>query len=451
MNPRLIPFQLIVAILVSSCAFVDLFRERDDFIRTRGTQLIHNGKPYYFAGTNVWYHGYLGSPGGAGDKPRLLRELDSLKAYGLTNLRVLAASEASYIPWSVKPVIQSAPGVLDDTLLQGLDVLLAEMSKRHMHAVLYLNNYWEWSGGMVAYNVWSGRDAVDPTDTTKGWRAYMDFAASFYSNRGADSLYRSYIRNIITRRNSVNGRLYSDDPTIMSWQLANEPRPGSVGPQSVANLPSFYRWVDQTALYIHSLDRNHMVSTGSEGTVGALLSPVYFAAAHATPHIDYLTMHLWPMNWGWFDPKRPAETLPRTETNAVNYISRHLALARKLNKPIVLEEFGIDRDRGEILPGTPTTVRDRYYNLIVRTLYDSARAGSPLAGYNFWAWGGEARAVHPDGMWKKGDPFMGDPPHEPQGRNAIFSSDASTLRIISENAKNFSGLATIDTVRSLRR
>jgi len=423
----------VVSLLLSSCSFLSLFRERDDFIRIRGAQFIHNGSPYYFAGTNFWYGCYLGSTGSTGDRPRLLRELDSMKANAIVNLRVLAASEESYIRRSVKPAIQSAPGVVDDSLLQGLDFLLAEMAKRDMHAVLFLGNYWEWSGGMAQYNVWTGAKPVDPEDTTQGWGAFMDFSATFYSNPKAMELYRNYVRMIVTRKNTVDGRLYAEDPTIMSWQLVNEPRPGRDNEEGRKNLPAFYRWIDQTAMFIHSLDTNHLVNAGSEGTVGTLQSEEYYLQAYRTSHVDYLNLHLWPLNWGWFNPKQWEETLPPTETKAVAYINQHIALARRLGKPIVMDEFGLGRDNAEILPGTSTRARDRYYRLIFRILEDSARAGAPIAGSNFWGWGGEGRAQHPDGMWRMGDPFVGDPPQEPQGRNSIFISDTSTIRIIREH------------------
>jgi mannan endo-1,4-beta-mannosidase len=376
----------------------------------------------------------------------LKRELDVLEENDIVNLRILAASEASYMRGSVSPVIQRSPGALNDSLLQGLDFLLAEMAKRSMHAVLYLNNYWEWSGGMVAYNVWSGEKPVDPYDTTKGWGAYMDFAASFYSNQQANRMFRTYIKTLLTRTNTVNGRLYSQDPTIMAWQLANEPRPGSIGERSERNLLGFYRWIDETAGYIHSLDTNHLVSTGSEGSVGSLLSAEYYLEAHASPHIDYLTMHVWPFNWEWFDPKRIPETLPVAERKAVEYVGKHLALARLLHKPIVVEEFGLGRDGGTFMTGTPTSARDRFYATFLRSLVDSARTGAPLAGFNFWAWGGEGGAQHPDGVWREGDSFVGDPPQEPQGQNSIFNSDRSTLMIIRENATKMLRLEVPDTL-----
>jgi len=448
---RLLLFCCFVSFLLPSCSFLPFLREREDFVRVKGTHLMLNGKPYYFTGANMWYGCYIASSGETGDRPRLLRELDSLQANRIVNLRVLAGSEEGYIKRSVRPVIQRKPGEIDEHLLQGLDFLLAEMAKRRMHAVLYLNNYWEWSGGMTQYNVWTGAKPIDPDDTTQGWGAFMDFSASFYANAPAQKMFREYVQRIITRTNSCNGRAYSEDPTIMAWQLANEPRPGRVGVSSEKNLPDFYNWIDQTALFIHSLDTNHLVSSGSEGTIGTLQSSAFFLESHKTPHIDYLTFHLWPLNWGWFDPKRIEETLPVTETKALDYIAAHLALARQLDKPIVMEEFGLDRDGGEIQLGTPVTARDRYFRLILKAVHDSAQSGSPFAGCNFWGWGGEAAAKHPDGIWRIGDPFTCDPPHEPQGRNSIFIGDRSTVDILRESATNILRLSDGQTVTPPRR
>jgi mannan endo-1,4-beta-mannosidase len=430
-NLRLFITCALLAVLLQACAGLFPWGRRDDFIRVRGTHFFHNGKPYYFAGTNLWYGCYIGSPGETGDRERLVRELDSLRADGIENLRVLAASEASQIKLSLRPAIQRAPGNLNDSLLQGLDFLLAEMGKRDMHAVLYLNNYWEWSGGMSQYNVWAdGGGGVDPDDPAKGFPAFMEFSAKFYGNEKADALYREYVRTIVTRKNSCNGMEYSADPTIMSWQLANEPRPGTNGPEGEMNLDVFYRWMNRTAEYIHMLDTNHLVSSGSEGAVGFRWSNEVFLRSHESKYIDYLTFHLWPKNWGWFDPMNIDKTLQPSEEKAVEYIGSHLAMARQLRKPVVLEEFGFPRDSARCTPGTPTTARDRYYARILEVLEDSARSGAPIAGSNFWGWGGSARRKSADDVWRDGDPFLGDPLREPQGYNSIFLADTSTRRLL---------------------
>lgn len=47
-----------------------------------------------------------GSDGEGGDRARLVRELDRLEALGITNLRVLAASEGpADEPWRVQPAV----------------------------------------------------------------------------------------------------------------------------------------------------------------------------------------------------------------------------------------------------------------------------------------------------------------------------------------------------------
>ncbi len=232
----------------------------------------------------------------------------------------------------------------------------------------------------------------------------------------------------------------------MSWQLANEPRPGPDNPETRARLPFFYRWMDETARYIHSLDTNHLVSSGSEGTVALAWEAEPFVQSHQFKSIDYLTFHVWPKNWSWFDPLKFEETLPSSEEKALNYIQQHCLLARQMGKPIVLEEFGLARDSAACAPGSPATARNRYYTKIFSVVYDSARGGSSLAGTNFWTWGGEGRAQHADNMWRPGDSFVGDPPQEPQGFNSVFLADSTTLGIIREHAYRMLRLGVSDSL-----
>jgi mannan endo-1,4-beta-mannosidase len=60
------------------------------FVQVQGTQLTVGGSPYHFAGANMWFGCYLGSPGPTGNRDRLCRELDLLVAHGITNLRIMA-------------------------------------------------------------------------------------------------------------------------------------------------------------------------------------------------------------------------------------------------------------------------------------------------------------------------------------------------------------------------
>ena len=106
----------------------------------------------YYIGTNFWYGAILGSDTEYGDRQRLAAELDSLKSLGISNLRVLVGGDGPEgIPSQIEPSLQTAPGVYDEDVFEGLDWLLAEMGRRKMSAVLYLNNAWEWSGGYARY------------------------------------------------------------------------------------------------------------------------------------------------------------------------------------------------------------------------------------------------------------------------------------------------------------
>ncbi len=410
-----------------------------EFVTVERTHFCLEGRPYYFVGTNIWYGGYLGAAGETGDRERLVKELDQLKAHGITNIRVLGISETSELKRAVRPAAMSKPGEYDETLLAGLDFFLAEMAKRDMKAVVYLNNFWQWSGGMSQYVTWfTGQPAIDP-DVSGDWNGFMDNSAKFYAIEKAQAAYRDVIKTLVTRKNTVTGTSYSEDPTIMSWQLANEPRPGSDA-NGRANAEIFTRWIDETSKFIGDLAPRQLVSTGNEGWMGTAGDRDLFIQSHKSPHVDYLTFHMWAANWSWFDPKNAAATYDAAWEKARDYLNWHIDVANELGKPIVLEEFGINRDNGVYPADAGTEYRDRYYRAVFDLLYERAVAGDAIAGSNFWAWGGAGRTTNADFMWKPGDDFVGDPPQEPQGLYSVFDSDASTLAIIKEHAEQMQAL-----------
>ena len=48
--------------------------------------------------------------------------------------------------------------------------------------------------------------------------------ALFFTDADAKRIYKENVKFTVLRKNSVNGRVYKDDPTIFSWGLLNEPR-----------------------------------------------------------------------------------------------------------------------------------------------------------------------------------------------------------------------------------
>lgn len=400
------------------------------FIRRVGKRLMHGTGPARIVGANLWYAAWLGADAAYGDRARLGRELDRLQALGINNLRIMAAAEEGPLKNSIKPGFTRADGSANAALFEGLDYALAEIGKRGMTAVLVLSNFWEWSGGLQTL-LWraTGR-YIDMGDPAHPWPAFADATAQFYANADAMALYRDHVRSLLTRRNSVSDVAYADDPAIMSWQLANEPRPGGSDAAIAANRAAYLAWIAETAALIRAGAPHHLVSLGQEGTQATNGDAALVADAHAA--VDYVTAHIWPLNWSWVKGDDLAGTWPEGRRKVEAYLAAHVAIAETLGKPLVIEEFGFPRDAEAYAPEAATTFREAYYRVIYEAVEASWQAGGVIAGSNFWAWNGEA---HPDARFKDGDrAYMGDPPHEPQGWYGVFDSDAAIQAVIREHA-----------------
>ena len=400
-------------------------KEADDnvFVKVKDGHFVRDGKPYYYVGTNFWYGAILGSEGQGGDRDRLCRELDQMKAMGIDNLRILVGSDGERgITTKVEPTLQVKPGVYNDTILAGLDFLLQEMGKRQMLAVLYLNNSWEWSGGYGFYLEHAGAGKA-PRPNEDGYQAYMQFVEQYASNTKAHELFYEYVRFILGRTNRYTGLKYVDDPAIMSWQIGNEPRAFSK-----EALPDFEKWIAETAALIRSIDKHHLISIGSEGAWGCEGDYGAYERICTDSNVDYCNIHLWPYNWSWTRQDHIVEDLPASCDSTKNYIDRHLEICRKLNKPLVMEEFGYPRDGFSFSKESTTEGRDGFYRFVFSLIGDNAENGGHFAGCNFWGWGGFAQPAHE--QWQVGDDYTGDPAQEAQGLNSVFASDTSTLKVI---------------------
>ena len=417
----------VVAGILAGCA-VEAPEEKG-FVTVRDGEFVRDGEEMTFVGTNFWYGPIIASEGRGGNRERLHKELDALKEIGVTNLRILVGSDGPEgVAYKVEPVLQIEPGVYNDTLLRGLDYLLDQMARRDMHAVLYFNNSWEWSGGYGQYLEWAG-DGKALLPSVDGYENYVDHVSRFVKNDKAKELYYNHVRSIVTRTNTVTGRPYRDDPTIFSWQIGNEPRcfrSDSAGQEAFVD----FMWT--SAALIKSLDPNHMVSSGSEGSWGCENDMDLFERIHSCPDIDYLNIHIWPYNWSWVRENTLKTNLPQAIANTDQYIDEHLVIAEKYGKPVVMEEFGYPRDDFRFAKGTPTTARDEYYRHVFGRIVESSKEGGLFAGLNFWGWGGLASQSETKLYWQPGDDYCGDPAQEQQGLNSVYASDTSTVAIIAE-------------------
>ena len=434
-------FRYLLSLMLVCCATA---AAAQPFVTVHGTSLrspFHEGTAYRFCGTNMWYATLLARKGDTGNRERLHRELDRLQAMGIDNLRILVGADElpGTTAHTVTPCLQDANGRLDKKALEALDYLLAELERRHMVAVLYLNNAWDWSGGYAAYLRRAGA-GIAPSAAGETYNDYVAFCSQFSVNEKAQELYLDFVRRIVSRKNRITGKPYAESPAIMAWQVCNEPRPFAASSKR-----GFFNWIATTARLIKQLDPNHLVSVGSEGYYGCEKDMALFEEIHALPEVDYLTIHLWPVNWGWSNRGALYQALPRVYIEAEKYIDMHVRVARRLNKPLVIEEFGYPRDRNFFTPGTTTGARDGFYAFVM----NQWKKQPVIAGLNFWGWAGEGRPGFtrplPEGdtsregktmselaVWQPGDDLLSDPPHEPQGWYSVFDTDTTTIRILQD-------------------
>ncbi|MFA9398583.1 MAG: S-layer homology domain-containing protein, partial [Clostridiaceae bacterium] len=177
----------------------------------------------------------------------------------------------------------------------------------------------------------------------------LDNILKFYTNSDIKDMYKKYLDNFVNRVNTVNNTKYSDDFSIFSWELMNEPRIdiNSAGEnnydENYYNGTLLKQWTEEMAKYIKDIDANHMVSLGSElhgievdGTTWGGTEEGYgddpVANVMSAQGIDFVTFHPYP-NANWLN-----YNIPHVKELIQNVVSD----SKKLGKPVVMEEWGID-------------------------------------------------------------------------------------------------------------
>ena len=198
------------------------------FVQRHGSELRLDGKEFRFAGSSNYYLMYksrlmvddvLQDADDAGF--RVLRIWGSLDigdpAVPSTSIR--GPSDGVYFqywdPAAQAPAYNDGPDGL-----QRLDYVIAKAGRLGLKLVIPFVNNWNDFGGMDQYVRW--RDLSTPD--TQTW-----FHDSFYTDPVIKQWYRNWIAHVLNRTNTITGVKYKDDPTVMTWELGNEPRCLSAG------------------------------------------------------------------------------------------------------------------------------------------------------------------------------------------------------------------------------
>ena len=329
-------FVIAALALVVGTAFL-LVRERTQpnshsapnaFVRVSGSRFVIAGKPFRFVGANVSVMHR------EEDRARMPETLRQASLAGIRVVRVWASGEggpndigpvgADAADWPRTHPFRWAPGKWNEEAFVHLDNVIAEAARNKLLVQLCLVNWWRDTGGVTQYLRWAGiSDAAD-----KKFRVGInpERAMLFYTNDETRRLYREHLEKLATRRNTVTGTLYRDDPNIFGWELMNEA-------QAVTNRWAERRaWIAEMSTYLKSLDPNHIIAPGDWGYRTAAERREWLRD-HQLPNIDYCDVHVYPRDDG--------DSFLDSPTALREFVDNRSAAALALKKPLVFGEFGM--------------------------------------------------------------------------------------------------------------
>lgn len=325
-----------------------------EFVRRSNDTLQLGSQPFYFVGANAYY---LLEQAARGDTTTVKELYAMAQSVGMNVVRTWGFYDSSD---SLLPaVIQYRPGVFNEHALQALDYVVYQARLYNIRLLIPLVNSWDDYGGMNQYVRWRSLStgAIEksaPRFSSSQQERVIDggngrlyryaptshFAHDdFYSDPTIKTWFKNYASTILNRMNTYTHIRYKDDPFIFGWELANEPRSSDPSARIVNN------WIVELSLFVKSIAQNHLLGTGEEGfdisaapySMNAYNNQywlfngtegVAFSQNSATSTIDFASCHLYPESWG-------------VSYSAGNvWIRDHIRIARSLNKPLLVGEFG---------------------------------------------------------------------------------------------------------------
>ena len=149
-------------------------------------------------------------------------------------LRIFAFSNFDSVPEAMMPDF----GTYNEAALRRLDLALAAAAENGIRLIMVMSNYWPFLGNMQDY-----------VDRSLGPGKHYSL---FYTDPTVKQYYKDWLNKIITRTNTITGQLYKNDPTVLAWELANEPRVGDNWEKNQGLEPGrlVCNWVAEMSAYV---------------------------------------------------------------------------------------------------------------------------------------------------------------------------------------------------------
>ncbi|KAK7342306.1 hypothetical protein VNO80_25253 [Phaseolus coccineus] len=334
------------------------------FVERNGTQFMVDGKAFYINGWNSYW--LMVQSVDEYSRPRVREMLKAGAKMGLTVCRTWAFNDGDY------NALQSSPGVFNEQAFKALDYVIAEARKHGIRLLLSLVNNLHAYGGKTQYVKWAWQEGVGLSSSND----------SFFFDPSIRSYFKNYIKTILTRKNTITGLEYRNDPAIFGWELINEPR-CMTDPSG----DTLQDWIEEMSAFVKLIDKRHLVTIGLEGFYGPndpkrlTVNPEDWASRLGSDfirnslisNIDFTSVHIYPDHWFH----------EQVSEDYIKFVSKwmlsHIEDGDKvLNKPVVFSEFGLS-DINFTMPERKTM-----YKTILDISYKSAKKNRSGAGTLVW-------------------------------------------------------------------
>ncbi|CAH2077697.1 unnamed protein product [Thlaspi arvense] len=336
------------------------------FVKRNGTQFVVDGKALYVNGWNSYW--FMDHAVNEHSRYLVSEMLEAGSKMGLTVCRTWAFNDGGY------NALQISPGRFDERVFKALDHVVAEARKHDVRLILSLVNNLQAYGGKSQYVQWAWQEGVGLSSSND----------SFFFDPSIRKYFKNYLTALLTRKNSVTGIEYRNDPTIFAWELINEPRCSS----DVSG-DTLQDWIDEMTGFIKSIDGKHLLTVGLEGFYGPqspkrlTVNPERWPSELGTDfvrnsnssNIDFASVHIYPDNW--FQNQSFEDKLKFV----VKWMQSHIEDGMKeLKKPVLFTEFGLSNLNKDYQPSQ----RERFYRTIFDVVYKSAKRRKSGAGTLVW-------------------------------------------------------------------
>lgn len=336
------------------------------FVMRNGTHFMVDGRVFYVNGWNSYW--FMEHAVNGYTRPKIKAMLQAGAKMGLTVCRTWAFNDGAY------NALQISPGRYDEHVFKALDYVIAEARQHGIRLLLSLVDNLQAYGGKTQYVKWAWEEGIGLSSSND----------SFFYDPSIRQYFKNHLKTLLTRKNTITGIEYRDDPTIFGWELMNEPR-CMTDPSG----RTLQEWIEEMSTFVKSIDNKHLLTVGLEGFYGPkspkslTVNPGEWAARLGADFIrnsklstiDFASIHIYPDHW--FKEQELEEKLRYIYKWTVSHIED---CDKDLKKPLMITEFGLSN----LNKGYDPSQRDRFYKVIYDAMYRSAKKKKSGAGSFVW-------------------------------------------------------------------